>query len=132
MIHAGTAAAGQTRREAFVKKWRLRCIRHCRSDQWRDMAHRSRQPRRGRGPAVHLHQPATQAMEIGACHESHRAPERRVPPPLSTTEAVLPCAETVPKLFWDLLASGRIEMRKVDGWQTLGQTVAPMPLDQAA
>ena len=35
-------------------------------------------------------------------------------------------------LFWALLASGQIQMRKVDGWQTLDQPAAPLPLDQAA
>ena len=35
------------------------------------------------------------------------------------TQAVLPCAETVPMLLCNLLASGQITMRKVDGWQTL-------------
>ena len=48
------------------------------------------------------------------------------------TQAVLPCAETVPMLFRALLAPGQIQMRKIDGRQTLGQPVAPMPLDQAA
>ena len=35
-------------------------------------------------------------------------------------------------LFRALLAPGQIQMRKIDGRQTLGQPVAPMPLDQAA
>ena len=30
------------------------------------------------------------------------------------------------------LASGQIQMRKVDGWETLSQPLAPMPLDLAA
>ena len=33
------------------------------------------------------------------------------------TQTVLPCAETVPMLLWALLASGQIQMRKVDGWE---------------
>ena len=33
-------------------------------------------------------------------------------------QTVLPCAETAAMLFWALLASGQITMRKVDGWQT--------------
>ena len=48
------------------------------------------------------------------------------------TQTVLPCAETVPMLFWALLASGQIQMRKVDGWQTLSQPLEPMRLDLAA
>jgi len=36
-------------------------------------------------------------------------------------------------LFWALLASGQITMRKVNGWQTLGETLAaPVPVDLAA
>ena len=31
---------------------------------------------------------------------------------------VLPSADTAAMLFWALLASGQINMRKVDGWQT--------------
>jgi len=31
---------------------------------------------------------------------------------------VLPSAETAAMLFWALLASGQITMRKVDGWKT--------------
>ena len=32
---------------------------------------------------------------------------------------MLPSADTAAMLFWALLASGQINMRKVDGWQTL-------------
>jgi len=35
------------------------------------------------------------------------------------TQTVLPSAETAAMLFWALLASRQINMRKVDGWQTL-------------
>lgn len=48
------------------------------------------------------------------------------------TQTVLPCAEAVPMLLWALLASGQIQMRKVDGWETLSQPIEPMPLDLAA
>jgi putative transposase len=48
------------------------------------------------------------------------------------TQTVLPCAETVPMLLWALLASGQIQMRKVDGWETLSQPLEPMHLDLAA
>jgi len=37
---------------------------------------------------------------------------------------VLPSAETAAMLFWALMASGQITIRKVDGWQTLGETLA--------
>ena len=35
-------------------------------------------------------------------------------------------------LLWALLASGRISMRKVDGWQALDKPIAPMHPDLAA
>ena len=48
------------------------------------------------------------------------------------TQTVLPAAETAPMLFWALLASSQITMRKVDGWQTLSQPLEPIPIDLAA
>ena len=48
------------------------------------------------------------------------------------TLALLPCAETVPMLLWALMASGQIQMRKVDGWEALAQPIAPISLDLAA
>ena len=35
-------------------------------------------------------------------------------------------------LFWALLASGQINMRKVDGWQTLTTNPIHQPIDLAA
>jgi hypothetical protein len=35
-------------------------------------------------------------------------------------------------LFWALLASGQINMRKVDGWQTLSTKPIDQPIDLAA
>jgi hypothetical protein len=46
------------------------------------------------------------------------------------TQCLLPCAETASMVFWGLLASGQITLRKVDGWRSLAQ--APIPLDRAA
>ena len=37
------------------------------------------------------------------------------------TQTVLPSAETAAMLFWALMASGQITMRKVDGWQSLNE-----------
>jgi hypothetical protein len=45
---------------------------------------------------------------------------------------VLLTAETAAMLFWALLASGQISMRKVDGWQTLSQPPAKSSIDLAA
>jgi hypothetical protein len=43
-----------------------------------------------------------------------------------------PSAETAAMLFWALLASGQITMRKADGWQSLTQKLAGKPIDLAA
>ena len=45
---------------------------------------------------------------------------------------MLPCLETVPMLLWALLASGQIQMRKVDGWETLDQLIVDETLDLTA
>jgi transposase-like protein len=49
-----------------------------------------------------------------AIERLHQEFKRRI-----KTQTVLPSAETAAMLFWALLASGQITMRKVDGWQTL-------------
>ena len=48
------------------------------------------------------------------------------------TQTVLPSADTAAMLFWALLASGQINMRKVDGWQTLTVKPSNQPIDLAA
>jgi putative transposase len=48
------------------------------------------------------------------------------------TQTVLPSADTAAMLFWALLASGQINMRKVDGWQTLPTHPIAQPIDLAA
>ena len=35
-------------------------------------------------------------------------------------------------LFWALLASGQIVMRKVDGWETLAEPISDTSIDLAA
>ncbi len=44
----------------------------------------------------------------------------------------LPNAETAAMLFWALMASGQITMRRVGGWQTLDQAPVKQPIDLAA
>jgi transposase-like protein len=119
MIYADTAAKVQTRRDAFLKKWRLKC--RAVADSLEEAGERlftftSLPPEQWKS-----------ARTTNAIERLNEAFRRRI-----KTQAVLPCAETVPMLLWALLASGQIQMRKVDGWQTLRQPVAPMPLDQAA
>ena len=48
------------------------------------------------------------------------------------TQTVLPCAETAAMLFWALLASGQIIMRKVDGWESLTEKPSDQLIDLAA
>jgi len=49
------------------------------------------------------------------------------------TQAVLPSAETAAMLFRALPASGQVTVRKVKGWQTLGEKIAdPARVDLAA
>ena len=47
------------------------------------------------------------------------------------TQTVLPSADTAAMLFWALLASGQINIRKVDGWQTLAVKPSNQPIDLA-
>ena len=47
------------------------------------------------------------------------------------TQTVLPCADAA-MLFWALLASGQITMRKVDGWQSLAEKPDDQIIDLAA
>jgi putative transposase len=48
------------------------------------------------------------------------------------TQTLLPSAETAAMLFWAVLASGQITMRKVDGWQTLNEKPSDPAIDLAA
>jgi hypothetical protein len=48
------------------------------------------------------------------------------------TQTVLPSADTAAMLFWALLASGQINMRKVDGWQGLATKPIDQPFELAA
>jgi hypothetical protein len=73
---------------------------------------------------VRLDAPAPPTNAIERLHEEFR---RRI-----KTQTVLPDAETATMLFWALLASGQIVMRKMDGWETLSQPIHPESLDIAA
>jgi hypothetical protein len=47
-------------------------------------------------------------------------------------QTVLPSAETAAMLFWALLVSGQITVRKVDGWRSLGEKPSDQINDLAA
>jgi transposase-like protein len=119
MIYAATAAEVENRRQAFLRKWRLKC--RAVADSLGEAGDRLFTFTR-LDPSQWKSARTTNAIE--RLNEEFR---RRI-----KTQTVLPCADTVPMLFWALLASGQINMRKVDGWQTLAQPIEPIPLDRAA
>jgi transposase-like protein len=119
MIYADTAAEVETRRKAFVRNWRLKC--RAVADSLEEAGDRLFTFTR-LDPSQWKAARTTNAIE--RLNEEFR---RRI-----KTQAVLPCAETVPMLLWALLAAGQITMRKVDGWQTLDKAIQPMTLDLAA
>ena len=120
MIYADTPKAVQERRRAFLRKWRLRCPAVATSLE-----------EAGDCLFAFLRLPLSQwrsARTTNAIERLHEEFKRRI-----KTQTVLPSAETAAMLFWALMASGQITMRKVDGWQTLADKLAdPVPLDQAA
>ncbi len=120
MIYAETAKEVQTRRKAFLRKWRLRCPAVATSLE-----------EAGDRLFAFLSLPPSQwksARTTNAIERLHEEFKRRI-----KTQTVLPSAETAAMLFWALLASGQITMRKVNGWQTLGEKLAaPVPVDLAA
>ena len=67
------------------------------------------------------------ARTTNAIERLHEEFKRRI-----KTQTVLPSSDTAAMLFWALLASGQIVMRKVDGWNTLAAKCADQPLDVAA
>jgi transposase-like protein len=119
MIYAETAAGIETRRKAFLRKWRLKCSAV--ADSLEEAGDRLFAFTR-LDPSQWKSARTTNAIE--RLNEEFR---RRI-----KTQTVLPCAETVPMLLWALLASGQIQMRKVDGWETLSQPIEPIALDLAA
>ena len=117
MVHAKTAAAVVAKRKAFRAKWKLRC---------RAVADSLDEA----GPRLFtfLRYPPEQWRSLrttNAIERLHEEFKRRI-----KTQCLLPCAETAEMLFWALLASGQITMRRVDGWQTLERS--PTDLDLAA
>lgn len=48
------------------------------------------------------------------------------------TQTVLPPTDTAAMMFWALLSSRQISMRRVDGWNTLAIKPINQPIDLAA
>jgi putative transposase len=119
MIYAATREEVAMRRTAFIRKWRLK--HRAVADSLEEAGDRlftfTRLP-----PSQWKSARTTNAIE--RLHEEFK---RRI-----KTQTVLPSADTAAMLFWSLLASGQISMRKVDGWQTLAIKPIKQPIDLAA
>jgi putative transposase len=119
MIYAKTAKEIETRRKSFIRKWRLKC--RAVADSLEEAGERL---------FTFTRLPESQwrsARTTNAIERLHEEFKRRI-----KTQTVLPSAETAAMLFWALLASGQITLRKVDGWQTLSQPPALQCIDLAA
>ena len=119
MIYAKTAKEVEMRRKAFLRKWRLKC--KAVADSLEEAGDRLFSFTR-LDPTQWKSTRTTNAIE--RLNEEFR---RRI-----KTQTVLPSPDTVAMLLWALLASGQIQMRKVNGWETLAQPIQPATLDLAA
>ena len=119
MIYAVTREEIEARRQAFIRKWRLkhRAVADSLEEAGERLFSFTRLP-----PSQWRSVRTTNAIE--RLHEEFK---RRI-----KTQTVLPSADTAAMLFWALLASGQINMRKVDGWQTLATKPIDQPIDLAA
>ena len=119
MIYAESANEIEQRRKAFLRKWRLKC---------RGVADSLEEA--GEQLFTFTRLPSSQwrsARTSNAVERLHEEFKRRI-----KTQTVLPSPETAAMLFWALLASGQITMRKVNGWQTLATKPTDPVIDLAA
>ena len=108
MIYATTSEEIEARRKAFIRKWRLK---------HRAVADSLEEARERLFTFTRL--PPSQWRSLGttnAIERLHEEFKRRI-----KTRTVLPSADTAAMLFWALLASGQINMRKVDGCRVPGR-----------
>ena len=119
MIYASTREEVERRRKTFIRKWRLK--HRAVADSLQEAGERlftfTRLP-------LGQWRSARTTNTIERLHEEFK---RRI-----KTQTVLPSADTAAMLFWALLASGQISMRKVDGWHTLATKPIDQPIDLAA
>jgi transposase-like protein len=119
MIYAATPEEVEKRRKAFLRKWQLK--HRAVADSLEEAGDRL---------FTFTRLPPTQwksARTTNAIERLHEEFKRRI-----KTQTLLPCADTAAMLFWALLASGQITMRKVDGWETISQKPTDQPIDLAA
>jgi transposase-like protein len=119
MIYAATREEIEVRRKTFIRKWRLkhRAVADSLEEAGDRLFSFTRLP-----PSQWRSARTTNAIE--RLHEEFK---RRI-----KTQTVLPSADTAAMLFWALLAAGQINMRKVDGWQTLVAKPIDQQIDLAA
>jgi putative transposase len=125
MIYAATPQEVEQRRRAFLRKWRLEC--RAVADGLEGAA---AERMHGERLFAFTRLPPGQwksARTTNAVERLHEEFRRRI-----KTQTVLPSAETAAMPFWASLASGQITMRKVDGWQSLGQAPTDSAVDLAA
>jgi putative transposase len=119
MIYSATREQIEKKRKAFIRKWRLK---------HREVANSLEEA--GERLLTFTRLPPSQwksARTTNAIERLHEEFKRRI-----KTQTVLPSADTAAMLFWALLASGQINMRKVDGWRTLATKLTDQPIDLAA
>ena len=119
MIYAETKEEIAAKRKAFIRKWRLKCPAVATSLE-----------EAGDKLFTFTRFPISQWKSIrtsNAIERLHEEFKRWI-----KTQTVLPCAETAAMLFWALMASGQIIMRKVDGWETLAEKPFDQIIDLAA
>src|SRR6187397_2046362 len=119
MIYATTPEEIDVRRKTFIRKWRLK--HRAVADSLEEAGERL---------FTFTRLPPSQWRSLrtsNAIERLHEEFKRRI-----KTQTVLPSADTAAMLFWALLASGQINMRKVDGWQTLATNPIDQQIDLAA
>jgi transposase-like protein len=112
MIYGKTATEVEKARVGFVKKWKLRCPAVERSFQ-----------EAGDDPFTFLRFPKSQRKALRTTNALERINEefrRR-----TKTQASLPSEKSVLLLLFGLLRSGKITMRKIDGWEELPKRGTP-------
>jgi putative transposase len=119
MIYAATAEDIAERRKAFLRKWRLR--HRAVADSLEEAG--DKLFAFTRLPPSHW----KSARTTNAIERLHEEFKRRI-----KTQTILPSADTAAMLFWALLASGQIRMRKIDGWQSLATPMTNQPVALAA
>ena len=119
MIYAASKPEIEVKRKAFIRKWRVKC---------RAVAESLEEA--GDKLFTFTRFPKSQWKSIrtsNAIERLHEEFKRRI-----KTQTVLPSAEIAAMLFWALMASGQITMRKVDGWQSLAEKPSDQVIDLAA